>query len=622
MPVVAAFFGLPSLDILGEWIELEGVSDELGSLNSSLKNDINDSPLDTLDAAKIALEEPEDPLGLCTPTYRIMLATLATDVTKYAASGAIRITSSHFVPADFLRTVHGEDTWVELHKGFQTLSNTQAAAHGNTGDQLMRQLVREHFERFVKALQAIQSMHGELKAKGLASSEFGLKRLADNLNLCALRMKECFGDFLRKADNVMAIRRQVAFCERFEELFALPGILDVCMKDGNLAEATKAYRIALSLMNSLHPALKPRIYQGLWLKIVNLQIEKLKAELLKRLSDEDAFLTFHLDFLRLLDQLDFDGEAEYLKCLRTNFFKKLIDGVQGKWLNFEPAQLLPDSIYLEAIKSGEPLQNSAWSLRLELFEIIRDAQTILNSLLKQAVDAKVCSKHACDQLTAEANQLVKETLQQLMEFKDTSDNLLVSVYQASQLNTFTHKDAVEKHLMSAFNTQLKIYDGKTLINLVIPWIKKLTGLQPQIPAEKYSEIDPLDAILYAQSNNLPIEEHLNNLIDAHAKYMCAPVVLGKSDIQRLVFELVSFIGYIEEVIKGREITKSLAKGIAKLMSELLKDHLSAQQIALFNNIFPSYEIQSSTSSSIDKAQMEKSLQSCAMLSAILKPYLS
>lgn len=298
----ADYYGLPSLDC-PEWVELGAVRvsrDDLSSSAGLQLEAVEDvaAVAESMSMARALLQEDRDPLGISDDAYRQAAESMR-------PSTALRLTSRHFSPPTFLARTHGTTRIGDLRKGEENLARAVKER-----DNVIRELVRQNFSRFVKAKADIDAVFADMHGRGLIgrggdggdSRDTNLTRQAgERLAEAVDTASRIFDPITERAAAISNIKHRLAFLQRYAPVFLAGRRIGEAGEAGDMTAAVSEYRRARGY---LHEGAAPKsVLQPFWAAQVEPQVERVRQQLLQSLHAAGAFgdVLRHLAMLRAID---------------------------------------------------------------------------------------------------------------------------------------------------------------------------------------------------------------------------------------------------------------------------------------------------------------------------------
>lgn len=148
-------------------------------------------------------------------------------------------TSSNFDPIQFLVRVHGESSLLQLKEGLKHL-NGQVMAR----DDIIRELVRQNFTRFVKAKNNVDAVYSDMQQRGLASSEdHGTGMALASIAQAYKQAVDVFEPLVKRTEKEAALKRRIDFLHRYQtSVFSVDRRLREARVAGDFASAVHDWR--------------------------------------------------------------------------------------------------------------------------------------------------------------------------------------------------------------------------------------------------------------------------------------------------------------------------------------------------------------------------------------------
>lgn len=193
-----------------------------------------------------------------------------------------------------MREVHGNTEFDRLLEGRSFLQQAVRDRHGT-----LRQLVGQHFDRFVDAKVAIDRVHADMRERGLAQSE-GMRKSQEAVMALSEKAQTLFKPLLTRQEHESLIKRRLAFIQRHELIFSLPARLLSAIQQYHPDHAALIadYRRAKSLY-SANPVL-----QQVWRHQVEPAKEQMQQRMLQYLADPQQPIQDQLRMVEYLRSID------------------------------------------------------------------------------------------------------------------------------------------------------------------------------------------------------------------------------------------------------------------------------------------------------------------------------
>ncbi|KAJ3090326.1 hypothetical protein HK102_004105 [Quaeritorhiza haematococci] len=201
------------------------------------------SPLSAADASDLV-----DPLWINNAAYKERRKALSkgSAIAESEMSPSLLITSKNFDPKFFLVEVHRGASYRDIEGGVQRL---HVAIDHRT--EIMKNLVKTHFAKFVSAKSTIDSFYHEMRNKNLISSEeYGIAPFSNTLSGLNADAQKLYGPMLQRRSKAEKIRIALSVLEQWKFFFALPNTLRDNVDKRNFDAAVRDYKKGKYLMQS------------------------------------------------------------------------------------------------------------------------------------------------------------------------------------------------------------------------------------------------------------------------------------------------------------------------------------------------------------------------------------
>ncbi|KAJ3225192.1 hypothetical protein HK099_007204 [Clydaea vesicula] len=163
------------------------------------------------------------------------------------------ITSKNFDPKFYLNEVHINATYNDLVQGSATLKTS--IQHRND---VMKNLVKTHFAKFVSAKSTIDSFYHEMRNKNLISStDFGIAPFVTTLNTLSEDANKLYGPMLERRAKAEEIRTTLSVLDQWKFFFSLPATIKELIRKHKYDAVIRDYNKGKSLMLSSFPTAIP-----------------------------------------------------------------------------------------------------------------------------------------------------------------------------------------------------------------------------------------------------------------------------------------------------------------------------------------------------------------------------
>ena len=378
---------------------------------------------------ELCWREDKDPLNIKHTAYLQQLAMLA-EAKK--SSSVIRLAASHFSPSTFLKLVHFDTGFGELVEGRNYL---EAALKSK--DEVLKCLVKQNFDRFVRALNSIQTVHTDMQSRGLTQDDLVTRRVADSLTDLSLKAQDVFRGLVKETERKEQLKKRAAFFEKHHELFELPIKLDEYLKKSEFKEAIRAMKVAQMQLEELPLNLRLKVEQGLWVQRVIPLLAEVKEQLLNKLKSPIFSYSQHEHFAALLETLGVDVASVYADYLQ----RETLTAIEATITQGVPENRITIDSCISDVKVGNTtaLDNPSWRARIGILRALSTRLRFFEEELKRFKDG-FGKTVDCNKIEQEVHKYVESNLGFL---KCTpSDTLPISAWQSLQAVDILKMDVV------------------------------------------------------------------------------------------------------------------------------------------------------------------------------------
>ncbi|KAJ3239861.1 hypothetical protein HDU78_002599 [Chytriomyces hyalinus] len=165
----------------------------------------------------------------------------------------ILVTHKNFDPKLFLKAVHNSTSYREVTdagcRNLQTSIDKRA--------EVMKDLVKQHFAKFVNAKSTIDSFYEEMKTNNLISSELqGVAPFMKALDGLCVSARDTYSPLLDRKDKADKIRMALSLLDQWKFFFNLPSSLLESIKKDKFDAAVRDYNKGKYLMKSSFAAME------------------------------------------------------------------------------------------------------------------------------------------------------------------------------------------------------------------------------------------------------------------------------------------------------------------------------------------------------------------------------
>ncbi|KAJ3041591.1 hypothetical protein HDV00_009068 [Rhizophlyctis rosea] len=338
--------------------------------------------------APIVTPEPaldlSDPLGIKESIYgrKNRRMNLTADSSQISH---LLITSKNFNPTQFLREVHRTTSYRDFELGAERL---QAAIDDRMD--VIRNLVKTHFAKFVNAKSTIDSFYQEMRRQNLISSEdYGITPFAKSIDELGRKAPDLYAPMLERRRKAEKIRITLSILEQWKFFFNLPSVLQDYIRKSTYDAAVRDYKKGKYLMqssfstapsptstnptiitnnrerdkdtNTLLPQHHRKVFEKVWAEVDKI-VDGLRKELFRLLGDPTTPLEVQERHIMYLIDLDADVDPVwfYLENQYKWICRQLVDVYSAH------------ADRLNALHQAVTLQTSA-SVELEDDEVVPEA---------------------------------------------------------------------------------------------------------------------------------------------------------------------------------------------------------------------------------------------------------
>ncbi|KAJ3406183.1 hypothetical protein HDU80_011789 [Chytriomyces hyalinus] len=200
--------------------------------------------------------DSSDPMGIKQSifggSYGIETASLTLALVPISLE-KILVTHKNFDPKLFLKAVHNSTSYREVTdagcRNLQTSIDKRA--------EVMKDLVKQHFAKFVNAKSTIDSFYEEMKTNNLISSELqGVAPFMKALDGLCVSARDTYSPLLDRKDKADKIRMALSLLDQWKFFFNLPSSLLESIKKDKFDAAVRDYNKGKYLMKSSFAAME------------------------------------------------------------------------------------------------------------------------------------------------------------------------------------------------------------------------------------------------------------------------------------------------------------------------------------------------------------------------------
>ena len=211
---------------------------------------------------------------------------------------SILLSSPHFNAVSFLTQVHAETSFAALLRGYETLQ----ASVSQRSDTL-KELVKQNFDRFVNAKNAIELVYADMRTRGLASGDHGTRRSIDAAMDAFQRAQYLFQPLLARSQAEEGIRRRLAALERYDVVFGLGAKTERALLLGEFQSVVYEYKRAKAVIAGLQ-ANQSHLLERFWTGHLARQLGLLREELFGKLANPIFSYEVYAKLIGYLTALD------------------------------------------------------------------------------------------------------------------------------------------------------------------------------------------------------------------------------------------------------------------------------------------------------------------------------
>ncbi|KAJ3151245.1 hypothetical protein HDU89_002084 [Geranomyces variabilis] len=238
---------------------------------------------------------------------------------------SLLISSRTFDPKLFLEQVHKTTSYRDFETGADNLR--EAIDHK---EDVIKNLVKTHFAKFVSAKSTIDSFYDQMKAKNLISSqEYGIAPFDNSLDAVHVDATTLYKPLLDRRVQAEKIRSTLAVLSQWKFFFNLPSVLRTCLQKKKYDALVRDYQKGAYLMQSsfgeshrrstlaskdkdaLLPMHHQVVFEKVWNEVLDI-VKKTKEKLFQRLGEEWTSLEVQEKYLTYLIDLNAEPDPVYM----------------------------------------------------------------------------------------------------------------------------------------------------------------------------------------------------------------------------------------------------------------------------------------------------------------------
>ncbi|KAJ3146816.1 hypothetical protein HDU86_008374 [Geranomyces michiganensis] len=238
---------------------------------------------------------------------------------------SLLLSSRTFDPKLFLGQVHKTTSYRDFETGADNLR--EAIDHK---EDVIKNLVKTHFAKFVSAKSTIDSFYEQMKAKNLISSEdYGIAPFDNALDAVHIAATTLYKPLLDRRVQAEKIRSTLAVLSQWKFLFNLPSVLRTCLQKKKYDALVRDYQKGAYIMQSsfgesqrrstlaskdkdaLLPMHHQVVFEKVWNEVLDI-VKKTKEKLFQRLGEEWTSLEVQEKYLTYLIDLNAEPDPVYM----------------------------------------------------------------------------------------------------------------------------------------------------------------------------------------------------------------------------------------------------------------------------------------------------------------------
>ena len=233
--------------------------------------------------------------------------------TAFEPTAGVLVTDDDFDCATFLSVRHQDASYGQLKAGLSTLTSSI-----NDHKRLLKSLVLQHFDQFLRCKDCIDSLHEGLQDQGSSHVDH-VKDLYEDLEESGEKLYKPLLDARRDTEKT---RSGLNVLRRFRFLFEIPATIKSNMLAKDYDKVVKDYRRAKLLVSQSQRS----VYKRVWQEVESI-VADFRAGLIQTLSDEaEISWERHLPLVRCLVALDCPvNPVGQLFRARQGYLQNLLD---------------------------------------------------------------------------------------------------------------------------------------------------------------------------------------------------------------------------------------------------------------------------------------------------------
>ncbi|KAJ3300604.1 hypothetical protein HK104_009261 [Borealophlyctis nickersoniae] len=276
-----------------------------------------------------------DPLGIKESIYGRgrRRRSMAPGASELGQLDNLLISSKKFDPKHFLREVHRSTSYRDFELGAERL---QGAIDDRM--EVIKNLVKTHFAKFVNAKSTIDSFYQEMRRQNLISSEdYGIAPFAKSIDALGTDAATLYAPMLERRRKAEKIRITLGVLEQWKFFFNLPSVLQDLVQKGKYDAAVRDYKKGRYLMqssfeqsespsspvnlatsptpreirdkekDSLLPQHHRKVFEKVWIEVENI-VERLRQDLFRLLGD--PWTPLDVQERNILHLIELDAETD------------------------------------------------------------------------------------------------------------------------------------------------------------------------------------------------------------------------------------------------------------------------------------------------------------------------
>ncbi|KAJ3046723.1 hypothetical protein HK097_000604, partial [Rhizophlyctis rosea] len=278
-----------------------------------------------------------DPLGIKESIYgrgkrRLNLTSETSQISH------LLITSKIFSPTLFLREVHRTTSYRDFELGAERL---QSSIEDRM--EVIKNLVKTHFAKFVNAKSTIDSFYNEMRRQNLISNEdYGITPFANSIDELCRNAPNLYAPMLERRQKAEKIRITLSILEQWKFFFNLPSVLQEYIRKQTYDAAVRDYKKGKYLMqtsfsststapstvppiittrekdNTLLPQHHRKVFEKVWVEVERI-VKGLRDRLFRGLKD--VGVSVEVQERHIMYLIDLDSETDPVWFYLENQYK-------------------------------------------------------------------------------------------------------------------------------------------------------------------------------------------------------------------------------------------------------------------------------------------------------------